>query len=225
MTVLARFDHLVIGIRSLAEGIEQFEKLTGVKPAVGGQHPGRGTENALVSLGPGAYLEILAPQPDAQLSDTDARLRGLDRLTIVTWAVAVEDAIAAAAALNLAGFGTTPAKRGSRVTPAGERLEWTIFKLDGGAISMAPFFIQWDGSTRHPSGTAPGGCALERLAVREPDQDRLRAVLDALGVTGVTVEGGKARIEAAEARIEAPETRIEAGIRCATRTAVLTTAP
>jgi hypothetical protein len=221
---MACFDHLVIGIRSLDEGIEQFEKLTGVRPAVGGQHPGRGTENALVSLGPGAYLEILAPQPGVQLSDADARLSGLDRLTIVTWAVAVEDAIAAATALNAAGFGTTPAKRGSRVTPAGARLEWTVFKLAAGATSMAPFFIQWSESTRHPSGTAPEGCVLERLAVREPEPGRLRVVLDALGVTGVTVEGGKARIEAAEARIEAPETRIEAGIRCAARRAVLTTA-
>ena len=38
-----------------------------------------------------------------------------------------------------------------------------------------------------------------------------------LGVMGVTVEAGKARTEAAEARIEA-------GVRCAARTAVLTTA-
>ena len=210
MTDLPRFDHLVVGIRSLDEGIDQFEKLTGVKPAVGGQHPGRGTENALVSLGPGAYLEILAPQRDAALSFADAELYGLDRLTIVTWAVAVEDAFAAAAALNAAGFGTTPAKRGSRVTPAGDRLEWTVFKLDGGAISMAPFFIQWGDSTPHPSGTAPEGCVLERLVVREPEPDRLRALLDALDVAGVAVEGGNARIEA--------------GIRCATRTAVLATA-
>lgn len=210
MTTLARFDHLVIGIRSLDEGTAQFESLLGVKPTVGGQHPGRGTENALVSLGPGAYLEILAPQLDAPLSGADAELHDLDRLTIVTWALAVQDAIAAAAALNAAGFGTAPAKRGSRVTPAGERLEWTVFKLAGGAISMAPFFIQWGEGTRHPSGTAPEGCVLERLVVREPEPDRLRAVLEALDGTGVTVESGIASIEA--------------GIRCAARTAVLTTA-
>jgi hypothetical protein len=96
------------------------------------------------------------------------------------------------------------------VTPAGERLEWTVFKVAGGAISMAPFFIQWGDGTRHPSGTAPEGCVLERLVVREPEPYRLRAALDALDVTGVTVESGKMRIEA--------------GIRCAARAAVLTTA-
>jgi hypothetical protein len=208
---MACFDHLVVGIRALDEGIDQFEKLTAVKPAVGGQHPGRGTENALASLGPGAYLEILAPRLDAAVSGDDAELYGLDRLTIVTWAVAVEDTIPAAAALNTAGFETTPAKRGSRVTPAGERLEWTVFKLASGATtSMAPFFIQWGDGTRHPSGTAPDGCVLERLVVREPEPDRLRALLDALDVAGVAVEDGNARIEA--------------GIRCAARRAVLTTA-
>ena len=208
----ANFDHLVVGIRSLDEGIDQFAKLTGVKPAVGGQHQGRGTENALVSLGPGAYLEILAPQPDAQLSDTDAKLRALDRLTIVTWAVAVGNAIAAAEALNAAGFVTTPAQPCSRVTPAGERLEWTVFKLTGAAIGMAPFFIQWSESTRHPSGAAPAGCVLGRLIVREPEPDRLRAVLEALKVQGLTLE-----------HITPAEARVEAEIRCGARRAVLTT--
>ena len=58
--------HLVVGVRSLPEGIAEFEQLTGIKAAVGGKHPGRGTENALVSLGEGRYLEIIAPQAGAK---------------------------------------------------------------------------------------------------------------------------------------------------------------
>src|SRR4051812_46489247 len=56
--VRAQFDHLVVAIRSLPESMAEFERTTGVKPVVGGTHPGRGTENALVSLGGGKYLEI-----------------------------------------------------------------------------------------------------------------------------------------------------------------------
>ena len=64
----AQFDHLVVGIRSLAEGTGQLIRLLDVAPALGGTHPGRGTENALVSLGPGEYLEIIAPRAEARLS-------------------------------------------------------------------------------------------------------------------------------------------------------------
>src|SRR5688572_3845719 len=68
---LAQFDHLVIAVRSLEEGVAEFERLTGIKAGPGGRHPGRGTENALVSLGGGKYLEIIAPQAGATLSPRD----------------------------------------------------------------------------------------------------------------------------------------------------------
>ena len=61
----AHMDHLMVAIRSLPDGIAEFERMTGIKAVVGGKHPGRGTENALVSLGDGSYLEIIAPQADA----------------------------------------------------------------------------------------------------------------------------------------------------------------
>ena len=60
-SVVAMVDHLVYAVPDLDSGSAQIEKLLGVKPMVGGQHPGRGTRNALVGLGPMVYLEILAP--------------------------------------------------------------------------------------------------------------------------------------------------------------------
>jgi hypothetical protein len=194
--MFAKFDHLVVGIRSLAEGIAQFARLTGVTPAAGGVHPRRGTENALVSLGHGAYLEIIAPQPKAQLSESDAILRTLDRMRILAWAVAVDDADAAMEVLRAAGFKTSLPHHGSRITPSGERLEWEVFALPDATIAGAPFFIEWSSTTTHPSVTAPTGCAREGFRIQAPPPERLSAVLKAVGVSGVKVTSGALAFEA-----------------------------
>jgi hypothetical protein len=192
----AQLDHLVVAVRSLPEGIAEFERLTGIQAAVGGKHPGRGTENALVSLGGGAYLEIIAPQSGVTLSPRVEAMRGLDRLRIIGWAVSVSDVDEGATARRSAGFAVQPPQPGSRVTPSGERLEWLTFDLDDRSVSVAPFFIRWSPSTKHPSTMAPGGCTLSQLALQDPKSDRVSAALAALGVEGVTYAKGASRIEA-----------------------------
>jgi len=190
-----QLDHLVAAIRSLDEGLAQFEALTGVKAGVGGRHPGRGTENALVSLGGGSYLEILAPLAGAKLSADDERMRGLARLTIIDWAVRVPDVDAAVSALEDAGFATSAPQPGARLTPSGERLDWMTFGL-AGARDGAPFFIRWSPNARHPSTTAPPGCSLERLMVTDPAADRLCQMLQAVNASGVAVSSGTRLVEA-----------------------------
>lgn len=193
----AQMDHLMLAIRSLPAGIAEFERLTGVKAVVGGKHPGRGTENALVSLGNGSYVEIIAPQADApQLFADYEPMRTLDRLTIFTWAVGVPDAKAAAEALTSAGLAVTPPQPGARVTPSGERLEWTTFALTDRSIAVAPFFIQWSAGTKHPSTTSPAGCSLSSLKVQDPKIARLSAGLNNLGVPGVVYQEGRSEIVA-----------------------------
>lgn len=205
----AQIDHLVVAIRSLPEGIAEFERLTGITAVVGGRHPDRGTENALVSFGGGKYLEIIAPQAGATLQPRDERMRALDRLRIIRWAVSVSDGDEGATALRAAGFAVQPPQPGSRVTPSGERLEWSTFDLVDPSVSSAPFFIHWHPSTKHPSTTAPGGCTLSQLVLQDPGSDRLSAALAALGVEGVTYAKGASRIEAM--------------LACGSRTTTLTT--
>lgn len=196
-TVMPRsnVDHIMLGVSNLEEGMAAFEAATGVKPVIGGTHPGRGTQNALVSLGNGTYLEIIAPQtqPDA----SDAMVRGLQALTaprLMGWAEHVADTATARAALERAGFTLTPAQPGSRVTPAGARLEWTTFGIVKPEIATAPFFIEWGKTTTHPSKTSPAGCSVASFQVDDLNAAALNRLFQATEMSMHSNERGQPRI-------------------------------
>jgi len=111
------FDHILLGARDLETGIHWVEGRTGVRAKFGGNHPGRGTRNALLSLGMGHYLEIIAPDP-AQANAPDER--GLGELSsprIIKWTIHTEDLAAAKSLAEAAGIKTIGPQPGSRQRP------------------------------------------------------------------------------------------------------------
>lgn len=179
---LARVDHLVFAAPDLDAGIAAIEKLTGIRAAVGGSHPGMGTRNALISLGPAVYLEIIAPDPEQAdyRRPRVFRVDGIASPELVTWAAKADD-IAAIAGLPLAdGSVTGAALAGSRKRPDGVTLSWALTdpytEIAGGVV---PFFIDW-GKTPHPAGNAPRGAALVALRAEHPDPERVRKMFATL---------------------------------------------
>jgi hypothetical protein len=183
-------DHVIIGVSDLDAGISAFESATGVKPQIGGTHPGRGTRNALVSLGAGTYIEIIAPQeqPDA-MTDTVRALQSLAEPKLVGWAARVDDASRAHDAIARRGIALSEVNSGSRVTPSGNRLEWMTFGFERPPVAFDPFFIAWSASTAHPSKTAPRGCRLTAFDVVDPNADTLNRAFEVSGI-GVRARGG-----------------------------------
>jgi hypothetical protein len=200
----AQVDHILLGIDDLERGMEQFEKLTGVRPVAGGKHP-RGTHNALVSLGDGTYVEILALQPGITPPKEYGGLQQLHALTPIGWAVSSKDVTGLRNRLTSAGMKVTEPGAGSRTTPAGGTLSWQTFGLAEG-FAEAPFFIVWSPQSPHPSTTSPTGCRLQQWRIAGPHSknlERLRSALD-LGI-----EVAEAKSTALRLSLQCPKGAVE----------------
>lgn len=177
-------DHLVYAVPDLEEGRDAIERLLGVRPAVGGRHPHLGSQNALLSLGPDVYLEVVAPDPGLPRPPRGVvfNMDGINRSYLSTWALRCEaiDDVAAQAASR--GFEVGPLLHGSRERPDGTMLTWRLsdpylMAFDG----IVPFLIGW-GDSPHPARSAPAAGKLMTLEARHPDAGGAAAALAALGV-------------------------------------------
>lgn len=179
-----RLDHILLGVPDLDAGVAEFTALTGVRPVVGGSHPGFGTRNQLVSLGGDVFFELIAPDP-AQAATPEGRaaeLAAMPRPRLLTFAVQTEAMDAACAAATGAGLTVTRRVAMHRTRPDGVRLDWTVANFAGFDFGPAiPFAIDWQGSP-HPSGTTPTGCTLASLTVLHPRAAELARIYAALGL-------------------------------------------
>ena len=207
-SVLTKIDHLVFATPDLADGVEQVEKLLGVKAVPGGQHPGAGTRNALIGLGDNTYLEIIGPDPDQPKPDRPRRfgIDGLKAPRLVTWAAKGKDLEALVTNAKSKGIDLGQVQAGSRRRPDGALLSWKLTVASelifGGTL---PFFIDW-GETEHPAASLPKGCVLIALRAEHPDAKRVQAELTALGLN-LRVDAGSA--PTLVARIRTPNGEVE----------------
>jgi hypothetical protein len=189
-------DHLILGCNDLDRGIAFVEDRTGVRAAIGGVHPGRGTRNALLSLGERRYLEIMAPDPD----QPDAKdplalhLRKLSESQITGWAVHPGDLGSFAKKLRDAGVAFEGPTPGSRKRPDGRVLEWQTLTLQDNVSWLLPFFIEWSVDSLHPSVDAPQGCRLIHFGALAPAPQDLAKTFRLLEVDVPVVSGNRAQL-------------------------------
>lgn len=176
-------DHLVYATPHLEDTVERLGQELGVRPTPGGRHPGRGTRNELLGLGPGSYLEIIGPDRESAPPD-GTRPFGIDRLAdpaLVAWAagaVGIEERVRRA---RDAGYDPGPVAAMSRELPDGDVLHWRLTPFPGPETSVVPFFIDWCDAA-HPSTTSAAGCRLISFRGEHPDPEGVGRQLEALGV-------------------------------------------
>src|SRR6267154_854203 len=162
-------DHVLLGCNNLDGGIDFVERHTGVRAAFGGVHPGRGTRNALLSLGERRYLEIIAPDPkqdgiEGFAQKQVAHLKQLASPHLIGWAAHPGDLEKFSVRLREAGIAFYGPRAGSRQRPDGQ----------------LPFFIEWSSDSLHPSEDAPKGCRLTNFGGLTPNTDELAKIASLL---------------------------------------------
>jgi hypothetical protein len=189
--LLSVVDHLVYTTPDVESTSDSIQALFGVRPVRGGQHPAWGTRNALLSLGPLVYLEVIGPDPELPPPD-EPRPFELDRLTaprLATWVARSPDLEDAVRQAKRCGLDLGGVEARSRTRPDGSVLTWTMTDLRmpraGGVV---PYFIDW-GATAHPAAGAPSGCSLVSLRAVHPRAGQVRRVLEELGLD-LPVENG-----------------------------------
>lgn len=200
MPIRDALDHLILGVSDLDQGIAWVERTTGVRAAVGGTHPGRGTRNALLSFGGRQYMEIIAPDPDQDASVQRQNLIALTEPRLIGWAAAATDLDALSATARKAGRELPPPRPGSRVRPDGRTLSWRTLnpasQLAANGVDPIPFFIQWASDSVHPSQDAPAGCTLETFAIEHPNASEVDAFLKPFGMVANAAPAEAAKLVA-----------------------------
>jgi hypothetical protein len=201
-------DHVIVGVDSLERGVEMLRAATGVAPAIGGVHPGRGTRNALLALGNGQYLELMAPDPAQPRTPRSEPLFALRALAPIGWAARTRNADSLRAALVARGVPASPVAPGGRRRPDGATLRWRVFDPWGVESDVLPFVIEWDVTATHPAADAPAGCTLAGFVLASPAPDTLRA---RLAQAGFRVEVRAASREALSITLACPKGRVRFG--------------
>jgi hypothetical protein len=198
----ARLDHLTVVAPSLEVGAAYVEARLGVSPDAGRTHPGMGTHNRLLALGPDVYLEVISADPHAA-PVTRPRWFALDDVLpgsaarLAAWVAATDD-IAHAAVPEL----------GNVETMRREHHTWQMTVRADGSLPLdgaAPLLIQRAAGADPVAAMPQRGLLLRELRIRHPAPSDVLALFGKIGLlphVAVSVTPGHVCSLAAE--IETP---------------------
>lgn len=188
-------DHLVIAAANLKQGIGYVTNLLGIPPQSGGQHLRMGTHNALLSMGPSCYLEVISIDPS--LPDPErSRWFGLDQQEtqqrldsspfLLHWVARTTDIYTAKE--------IAPQMFGEVIPMSRNQLDWLISVPEDGSLhgeGTVPSLIQWQTQTLPSTQLPDHGLRLDLLEISSPTPETIQLVLEQMNLTtGISVHSG-----------------------------------
>ena len=189
-------DHLVYTASNLTTGMDEIERLLGVRPVPGGQHPDFGTHNALLSIGSSTYLEVIAPDPSLKSPEQGLLFRKHFKQSprLTRWVISAEKINELANKVSDGGLNLGDVQSGSREKPDGTVLSWKLTDLRVMPLDGAiPFLISW-GDTPHPARSAPRAGELVELRIEHPSPSKVEEALELIGVKVRIIKASKVRL-------------------------------
>lgn len=169
-------DHLVYAVPDLEASCDWFEERTGVRPAIGGRHPDRGTRNAVVNLSGRAYLELIAVDTD-NTRVAPPRWMGVDHAaspTLTRWALKSDNLERDATLLKKIDPLHGEIVAGNRNLADGSTLRWRMTLPQATPlVDLLPFFLDWSASSFHPTERMGPGFELLDLSFAHFDPEAL----------------------------------------------------
>ena len=178
--MFTRIDHVMICVPELPQGIERYRRL-GFNMQPGGDHPGRGTHNA-IAFNRDDYLELLAIRDQNEYRATTRSGSGMTSLPEFIAAgggiryivIQSDDLNTDVAAMRHRGVDVSDVSEGARRTPAGLELRWKTAVL-GPADPLPLFFIEHVTPIEVRRTQIPGGAVHPNAVV---DLERAYVVTD-----------------------------------------------
>lgn len=140
--MITGIDHVVVLVGDLPAAITEYES-AGFEVRRGGVHPDAGTENALIALADGSYLELLAVSDPMQAASHPLWLRpdGQRRRAgeYGGFALGTDDIDRDVQRILDRGISMTPPRDGSRLRPDRTEIKWRVSFPRGAGL---PFLIE-----------------------------------------------------------------------------------